>query len=40
MGKELSVTQLKEAIRLAESAGDNTTAEELKKKLQNMSINS
>ena len=40
MGKELSVTQIREAIRLAESAGDSASAEELKKKLQNMSINS
>ena len=36
----MNVEQIKEVIRLAESAGDNTTAEELKKKLQNMSINS
>ena len=37
---EMNVEQIKEAIRLAESAGDSTTAEELKKKLQKLSINS
>ena len=36
----MNVEQIREAIRLAESAGDSTSVEELKKKLQNMSINS
>ena len=36
----MNVEQIKEAIRLAESAGDTASAEELRKKLNAMSINS
>ena len=35
----MNVKELKEAIRLAEAAGDHLTAEKLKKKLQQMKIN-
>ena len=40
MAKEMTVTEIREAIRIAESAGDNVTAEQLKNQLQKMSINS
>ena len=36
----MDVEKLKEAIRLAESAGDTATAEQLRKQLQRMSVNS
>lgn len=35
----MDVQEIREAIRLAEAAGDEKTAEELRKKLQKMSIN-
>lgn len=35
----MTVQDMKDAIRLAESIGDLSTAEELKKKLQHMTIN-
>ncbi len=34
-----SVQEIREAIRIAESNGDNKTVAELKKKLQHMTIN-
>ncbi len=36
---EMTIQEIKEAIRIAESAGDSNTAEELRKKLQTLSIN-
>lgn len=36
----MDVIELKEAIRLAEAAGDTATAEALKKRLEIMSVNS
>ena len=36
----MSVQEIQEAIRIAESAGDTVSANELKQKLQKMSINS
>ena len=35
----LTVQEIQSAIRLAESIGDNSAAEELKAKLKNMTIN-
>ena len=35
----MSVTEIKDAIRIAEAAGDNVTAEQLRKKLNQMTIN-
>ena len=37
---EMTVQQIQEAIRIAESAGDLASAEELRNKLQHLSINS
>ena len=37
---EMSIVEIKEAIRLAECSGDNATAEQLRKRLQALSINS
>jgi len=37
---KMTVQEIKEAIRLAESVGDFTTAEILKKRLQKQSVNS
>ena len=37
---DMTVQELQEAIRIAESAGDTATAEELKTKLKRMAINS
>ena len=36
----MNVQQIQEAIRIAESAGDSASAEELRRKLQNMSVTS
>lgn len=35
----MSVTDIKEKLRIAEANGDNKTAEELRKQLQQMTVN-